>query len=71
MPDWQWNLYDAKAAWQDDAREQGWAEGETHRSEEIDLNLIRMGMLAQNICVATGLPPQRVLALAQLSNSKK
>ena len=66
MLDWQWNLDDAKAAWKEEGRE----EGINQRSEEIAVNLIRMGIPAQNICDATGLPPQRIQALARLSNSK-
>ena len=66
MLDWQWNIDDAKTAWQDEAREEGIEQGERQRAEKIAVNLIRMGLPAQNICDATGLPPQRVQELASL-----
>ena len=73
MLDWQWNLDDAKAAWQDEARAEGIVEGrEEGRSEErekIALNLIRMGLPVQNICDATDLSPQRVQELTSLYSS--
>ena len=65
MLDWQWNIDDAKVAWKEEGRE----EGKNQRSEEIALNLIRMGLPIQTICDATDLSPQRIQELANLYSS--
>lgn len=69
MLDWQWNLDDAKAAWQDEAREEGIVKGEMQRAEKIAINLIRMGLPIQTICDATDLPLHRIRELTNLYSS--
>lgn len=56
MLDWQWNIDDAKTAWQDEAREQGLAEGKNQRSEEITVKMLRLGKSIEEIHDITELP---------------
>lgn len=57
----EWNLDDAKRAWQDEAREQG----EITRAEKIAGKMIRRGRPFEEIHEDTGLPLQRIQELAQ------
>ena len=56
----EWNLDDAKQAWQEEAREQGMEQG----IESVALKLIRRGRPFEEIHEDTGLPLQRIQELA-------
>ena len=56
----EWNLDDAKQAWQKEAREQGMEQG----IESVALKLIRRGRPFEEIHEDTGLPLQRIQELA-------
>ena len=60
MLDWQWNLDDAKAAWKEEAREEGWAEGINHgrsaEREKIAAKMLRRGRSVEEIHDLTDLP---------------
>ena len=64
----QWNINDAKTAWQEEAKEIGIEMGEMKKAEDIACNLIRMGFAPDKIEEATNLPIERI---EQLTSSIK
>lgn len=65
MLDWQWNLDDAKTAWQEEAREAGIEQGERQRAEKIAVKMIRRGKSFAEIHEDTDLPICRLHELAE------
>lgn len=63
----EWNLDDAKQAWQEEAREQG----ELIRAEKIAGRMIRRGRSFEEIHELTDLPLQRIQELAQVDSGKE
>ena len=71
MLDWQWNMDEAQAAWENKAREEhekGIIIGKMHEAEKIAMNLIKMGNTLDNVQKATDLPLERVRELANMNN---
>ena len=64
----QWRINDAKAAWQEEAREEGMQQGigigKIQQSEEIALKMLRKGKDFSEIQELTNLPVQRIQELA-------
>ena len=64
MLDWQWNIDDAKAAWQDEARE----EGRSTEREKIAVKMLRRGKSIEEIQDLTELPLQYIQQLKSQSS---
>ena len=56
MLDWQWNLDDAKAAWQDETREEGINHGRSAEREKIAAKMLRRSRSVEEIHDLTDLP---------------
>ena len=67
MLDWQWNMNEAQAAWENKGRELGREEGITRGIESVAMNMLQNGNTFAEIQKATKLSSQRIEELAKLN----
>ena len=65
MLNWQWNMNEAQAAWENKGREEGISIGEVKKAEVIAAKMLRKGKDFAEIQEWTDLPIQRIKELAK------